>query len=426
MEHTRAKADELRKAGLFEQAVSEYARVWPDGDIWTGWGYAHCLRKLGRSNEALGIARAVHSLDSTFKFGRSIFAWSLYDVYIRSAAAPDVEVLKAASTIVSLTNDDQAYAPTSAFVITILHVAKLWAGHRDLRVLEWLDRLDVNNLPVSPGKGTDDKGRVKELASRKEQYYSLRTRALERLGRWQDCLDTSMRALSECVPLHHDNEIWFRRRIALAKLELGQANEAVAELQQLADRKPVGFLHTDVASAAWNAGDHGLAFKHALNALTAPQDIGFKLDAVNMVAKVLWERGELEDARTHLALCLAVRQERGWNVPQELAAQATEWAPLRTADSSALLRELRPLWQQWSHESTPQFTGTVTKLLPHGHAGFIRADDGKDYYFDVRDWKARNAKPVELTKVKFTTKTGFDRKRQRSTVCACDIQPITN
>src|SRR5207244_5406340 len=63
---TRAKADELRKGGLFDEAAPEYAAIWPDGDKWTGWGYAFCLRKLGRSQDALRVAREVHMLDPAF------------------------------------------------------------------------------------------------------------------------------------------------------------------------------------------------------------------------------------------------------------------------------------------------------------------------------------------------------------------------
>lgn len=122
---TRAKADELRKAGLLDDAVSEYSHLWPDGDPWTGWGYAHCLRKLGRSKEALAVAREVHSLDPEFVLGRSIYAWSLYDVHIKGMDAPEPEVLKAAQQVVGLAGSgDKAYVPTSALVITVLKVAK--------------------------------------------------------------------------------------------------------------------------------------------------------------------------------------------------------------------------------------------------------------------------------------------------------------
>ena len=423
-QNSRAKADELRKSGRFAEAATEYALLWHDGDPWTGWGYAHCLRKLRRSNEALDVARDVHALDPDFRFGRSIYAWTLYDVHIRGATAPDPEVLRAAQTIVRLTNDEQAYAPTSAFAITVLHMAKLWAKNgRDLRVLEWLDKLDVNRLPLEPGKGLDERGREQELASRKEHYYSLRTHSLERLGRWQQCLDTATRALSECGRLHHDNDIWFARRIALAKQGLGRPQEALAELQQLAERKQAPFLHTDVAAAAWDAGDYASTFKHALHAVVAPQDIGFKLEAVRLIAEVLWQRGEAEHARNHLCLCLAVRESKGWKTTEDLTKLASSWdVSGRGRDPDTILRALGPLWERWMEELTPRLTGIITKMLPNGHAGFIRGDDGGDFYFDTREWKERRSKPAEGVHVTFATRRGFDRKRQRSTTVACEVK----
>lgn len=421
---SRAKADELRKSGRFEEASAEYALLWPDGDIWTGWGYAHCLRKAGRCKEALEIAKAVHSLDADFRLGRSIYAWTLYDVYIRGSTSPEPEVLKAGQTVVQLKNDNQAYAATSALAITVLHVAKLWARKgRDLRVLEWLEKLDANRLPLDPGKGADERGRPRELASRKEQYYSLRTHSLERLGRWQECLDTATRALSECGRLHHDNDIWFARRIALAKQRLGKPQEAATELQHLLERKPVAFLHTDIASAAWDAGDYSCAFKHALQALLAPQDVGFKLEAARLMAECLWKRGDEDHARKHLRLCLAVREARGWKLTEDLTKLQSTWelsGPLGGPES--LLEELRPLWERWREELSPRIAGVITRILPSGHAGFIRGEGKRDFYFDARDWKEPKARLSEGIRVTFATKPSFDRKHQRPTVVACEVR----
>lgn len=58
---------------------------------------------------------------------------------------------------------------------------------------------------------------------------------LEVTGR-QLGLDMSSKAISDCGALHHDNDIWFARRIALAKQHLGMPKDAVEELQRLAER----------------------------------------------------------------------------------------------------------------------------------------------------------------------------------------------
>src|SRR6059058_3244434 len=248
----RAKADQLRKAGRFEEAAAEYAALWPDGDLWTGWGYAHSLRKSRRAAEALEVARALYVLDSKFPPGRSVYAWAVYDLCIRTATAPEPEVLKAAHAIIRLSGGEHAYDPTSPFAKTVLRVAKLYASNAaDVRALEWLDKLDVTRLATDPGKRQGDGDREQEFASLREQYYGIRTGSLARLGRWQPCLETAMRAVSECGQLHHDNHVWFARRIALAKQRLGRPQEAFDELQQLAARKPTGFMQADIAAAAW-------------------------------------------------------------------------------------------------------------------------------------------------------------------------------
>jgi tetratricopeptide (TPR) repeat protein len=420
----RAKAETLRKSGQFEEAAAEYAQIWPDGDTWTGWGYAYCLRKLGRLQEALEVAREVYRLKSDFRYGKAIYAWILYDLYIRHAETPNQTLVKAADAIVSLTNDEQAYEATSAFVITVLGMAKLWAAYpRDLRVLEWLDKLDVDRLSTDPGKGTDQRGQERELTSRKEQYYSLKTHSLERLERWQECLEAATRALTDCGALHHDNDVWFARRIALAKQKLGHPEEAVTELERLVDRKQTGFLHTDVAAAAWDAGDKDRTFKHALQSLRAEQEIGFKLEAARLMAEVLWQRGQVEEAREHIRLCVAVRAEKGWKPADDLSSLASKWEVNGKQENAAtLLQRLRLLWDRWSEEISPRMSGVITRILPNGHAGFIRGNNNVDFYFDSREWKERKLKPAAGNRVTFGTKPGFDRKRQRQTTVACDVR----
>jgi tetratricopeptide (TPR) repeat protein len=425
----RARAEDLRKAGRFEEAALEYAALWPDGDRWTGWGLTYCLRKLGRLSEALQVARAVYKLDPNFHLGRSEYARTIYDSQVRRAEEPTAEVLKAAAAILELTNSDpRAYAPTCPLVVTVLRVAKLWAKKgRDIRALEWLDKLDPLRLETKPATGRDRTGQQTECASNREQYYSIRSHALERLDRWPECLEVTLRGIADCGRLHHDNDVWFARRVALAKLHLGQAEEAVTELQQLAARKPLGFFHTDIAVAAHAAGNLALVLAHALQALTARDDIGFKLEAARLLAEVLWARGDTEHARTHVQLCLAVRASRGWKPDEQLTSLARSWDVARTGDSpECLVTKLQPLWKAWSDDLTPRRAGSVWRMLPNGRGGFIRADDSSQFFFHARDWKDRKSSPVQGAKVTFATRPGFDPKRQQATIDACEIRSVAD
>jgi len=425
---SRAKADELRKGGRFDEAAQEYAAIWPDGDKWTGWGYAFCLRKLGRSQDALRVAEELHSIDHTFPMGRSILSWALYDVHARGVDPAEERMRKAAREIVRLTrSDDQRFARTSPFVPTVLRMAKYWAKQgRSNNTLKWLGTLEPARLSSEPFTRKDESGRPREIASPRERYYAGLTRALNQLGRWEECLQASTQALNDCGQLHHGNEVWFRRRIAISKLELGRADEALRELEELATRKPSGFLETDVARSAWALGDHDRTFKHALQALLSPEDIGFKLEAARLLAEVLWRRGEKEAARAHIRLCLTVRSKERWKIPETLKKTATEWeVDQGQVDPNALLGELRPLWEKWREQLAPRRRGTVFRLLPHGKAGFIRAEDGERLFFKARDWQERPSKPAEGIAVTFATRPGFDPKRQVATTEAYDVKPVT-
>jgi tetratricopeptide (TPR) repeat protein/cold shock CspA family protein len=423
----QTKADELRKAGQFDQAAAEYASVWPNGDRWTGYWYAYCLRKAGRHQQAYAVAKEVYAFDPQFKAGQSICAWTLYDVYIRSAESPDPQVLKAAQGIVRLTAGENAYAPTSPLAMSVLRVAKLWAAKpHDLNALQWLDKLDPALLPIEPRRGgVDERGQPRELASFREAYYSIRSRSLAHLGRWEECLQAAEKGLTDCGQLHYGNDVWFARRVALAKQKLGRPQEALAELQRLLVRKPSGFMHTNVAAAAWETRDADTTFKHCLLALLAPDDIGFKLDAVRLMAEVLWQRGEATHARTHLSLCLGVRESREWKASEDIMKLASAWdvsGPRRDPDD--VLRELRPLWKQWGEDLNPRQTGVIQQVFSHGGAGFIRpANSGNDLYFHAREWREHGSKPKVGTHVSFVTRPSFDRKQNRQTTAACDIRP---
>jgi hypothetical protein len=367
-------------------------------------------------------------MEPSFQMGRSILAWALYDVHVRGVDPTEERMRTAAREIISLTqSDEQRYAKTSPFVHTVLRMAKYWEKQsRSLNVLKWLRRLEPARLSTEPFTRTDERGRPQEMASPLERYYSRLTRALQQLRRWEECLQTVTQALTDCGRLHHDNDVWFRRRMALAKLELGRPAEALQELQQLTTRKPSGFLETDVARAAWALEDPDQTFKHAIRALLSPTEIGFKLEAARLVAEVLWRRGEKDAARAHIRLCLAVRGKEGWKIPDTLRKTAAEWdVDQGASDPNALLGELRPLWEKWREQRAPRRRGTVLRMLPHGKAGFIRAEDGERLFFKARDWQEGPSKPSEGTAVTFATRPGFDPKRQVATTEAYDVKPVT-
>jgi len=83
------------------------------------------------------------------------------------------------------------------------------------------------------------KGQLKdmELASDFENWYAYKTKALTKLGEWQECFYLSKEALEKIENFHYSNDIWFSRRVALSKKNLGNTEDTIQELQGILKKK---------------------------------------------------------------------------------------------------------------------------------------------------------------------------------------------
>src|SRR5690606_7224798 len=89
---------------------------------WVGWGYAQCLRKLGRSADALEICRAVYRIDSAFERNRNLYGWCIYDIGIKQVEHEfdEAKYLQAADAITQLTRHEN-YSPYELTVLNVVH-----------------------------------------------------------------------------------------------------------------------------------------------------------------------------------------------------------------------------------------------------------------------------------------------------------------
>ena len=78
-----------------------------------------------------------------------------------------------------------------------------------------VDSLDTECRTIE----VEQKGKKKpmELASSKEDWYAVKTKALFETKNYQECFELSKKALESFEKFHYSNEVWFARRIALSK-----------------------------------------------------------------------------------------------------------------------------------------------------------------------------------------------------------------
>lgn len=394
----KQQASALREQGKHREAVALFRTLWEEHrdqcNEWDGWGYAFSLRKLGHGPEALQVCREALPLNPSLDRLASLCGWCLYDVEMKRSDAEvqqdEPRFLEAAEEILQMGEPGQ-YSPHARTLLRVIDYYRRKPSSPAAKILEWCDRTAPEQLSAVPGRGPDNKGRTVDYASDREKWYACRCKALFDVGRYQECIALAERALAGFPTLHHDNDVWFRWRIALSKAELGQQETAISELQDLLARKKDWFIHHRIAQYLFELGRTDEALKRAIEAVLAPgpSDLGFKWELFLLMGRIYEARGDVDAARRHVLLAAKVRQEQDWAIPPELAQAVGDLSvDVSTGESvQDLYRELRRTCQSQKVAGMPKGSGEVKNLVGGGKAAFIRGDDGQDYYFRIESFQ---------------------------------------
>ncbi|MDR0994811.1 MAG: hypothetical protein LBL81_00810 [Tannerella sp.] len=233
----RQQANALNAVKNYAEALPLYRDLWNGHreacNEWDGWHYAFCLKQTKDYKAALDVCRQAWRLNPAFEPVKSLYAWCIYYTEITSEKVKDeARYFKAAKAVVQLCKQEDTY---SAYTVTLFKVLNYLNGKASFpteQLLTWTALLQPALLDDKAFRFTDRNGKERELASKREQYYMIRSRALLEAGRWDECLQLCEEALEAVKPLHYDNEVWFRWRIGLCYEGKGLYGEALK--QQLA------------------------------------------------------------------------------------------------------------------------------------------------------------------------------------------------
>lgn len=435
MDSRREKATRLRKEGDFENALPLYADLWKGSrDKWDGWGYAHCLRKVGRVTEALDICRDVYRLDRQFAQNNGLYAWCAYDTELKPLVEDDQQasegnILKAAQAVLKLCVQD-TYSP---YTLTILKVVKFLAARptsRAKEILDWLGRLDPVALDSTPFVIPTAGGRTREAPSQLETYHLKRANAFFDLKRFDECLAASDAALATISQFHGNTDHWLKRLRAKALAGLGRLDDAKQQFDELlapGRGQPEWFLLEEAAELEHRRGNVARAWLLLLDAAQQPGDLDKRINLLRYMADILLALGRSRDAADHARLALAVRREQGWRTDDALRETLSRTGVSEDAEltsSRDLLASVRRTWKADVATRFPEFDGAVRALLPNGRAGFVRRSDGQDFYFQMRSVLVDQQEICAGARVRFRVRDSFDTKKQRASQEAFDLRLI--
>lgn len=418
-------AERLRKNGEHARACDLFAQLWqraPDQRI--GWRYAFCLRKMGRLEDAEKVARDALARFPEDIYTRSELGWILYERQLKPARDEGnlERVLHNAKEILNLNQDRLALTVVALAVMQVAKARKNWEV-----LLQWADRLRPEDLGSEP---TVVNG--KRVMPQRESWYVNRARALLELGRHAEARQVAQAGLAE-----FRDEIFLRRTAALALARSGDLAAGIAEMRALLSHPRADwYVKAELAEMEHQAGNHAEAYRLLCDAISDPrQSDEFKVEYFLTMARIALAVGKLDVAAEHIALNKAIRMDRNWGLPVELlklekkvheALQTSKHAwPELPKDTKQLSALCHRRWQEGAREGLQLLHGTV-KPYPEGRQfTYIQREDGGDDVFVL-------VKDLPLTcrrggsRVEFALKTSYDRKKERESVQATHVRPLTD
>jgi tetratricopeptide (TPR) repeat protein len=344
---------------------------------------------------------------------------------IKEKISDEDRFLKAGMGIMKISRQNDQYSPYTLAVFKILNYLSEKPNYPADKIAEWTEKLNPEQLDATPFAFTDKDGNLKEIASKKEQYYMWRTKALLEKGLFDECLKTCQKALDEFEKLHYGNEIWFAWRIALCYEGLEKSDIALEKLIALLNKKKEWFIQKEIAGIYFLRNDLKHALKYAVDSALNSDNSDKKLSLYKLLAGILKGKNQIEEARKHIEWVYHTKRLNDHRIDDETRklVDIFQIDITKNVDMKELKNDLKNIWEKLKYDSQEQFSGVIKSILPNGKAGFVETEGKKSYYFQFRDFKGSHNLIVLGQKVTFFLEEGFDVKKNRKTENATNLKP---
>lgn len=305
----KQKANGLRKAGNFKEALVLYRSLWEEiGDKFDGAGLLHCLRKLELFDEAIVLADELIGKYPNFEWCRNEVIWTYIQGILDrfNEKEPLERIIETAKKIMSL-NPNALVA--KVIIFKVLRSAK--ATNHWEAVNKWVVKIDPDSLSEKPM--TDDSGR--KGWSDRSLWYNYRIKGLVEKGDTKEAINT----VDEILERFPKQQKFFLRLKALANHLLGNFRDSEKIYQNLCSGyKPDWWMLHEYAKVVRDIGRREDALKLMYQAAIGRSKLESMVSLFVDIGMLCKELGKYEEARAHLVLCKHVRNEKGWAVPESI------------------------------------------------------------------------------------------------------------
>jgi len=374
---------------FFKENKQHYPKEQIASDQWLVSNIITSLRKTNNSKYIDVLLNEFNILinEQTDDMILNSYGWSLYDniknnLYNKHQL---LQVIKYPVHLLSLKNSKFSYSIISNIFRLGIKLAKV-NQNQDFEFTNSFCNLFDRNIFTLECYSFEVRGKNTEQASDKEKWYSEKSKSLFELNKFQECFELSDEALDKIDTFHNNNNLWFARRIALSKKELGNIDEAISDLEKIYNKKREWFIQKEIADLYFENNDIENAFNNAIQAINDKGKIEFKIGLLFLLGKILKLQDKSKLAYWHFLLIKRIREENEWKIPNDLTVLLDSLDLNMDSDieKKELIRGLEKYWKAFIAKK--EFLLGTIKIILHnnerGKNGFIISDN-KDYYFTV-------------------------------------------
>lgn len=385
------------------------------------------LYQSKKYEEIISLLGNVKDLSNDSYVIRNYFFWSYYrtrfiieDAFSERNISSTKEFVK--RVIKDYSNEDMLFQ-----IVIMKYIAHEMdkASPNYSAVNDFLDRLNPEILKEDCFKFKDDKGKNRELASDKEKWYSWKTKCLYEMEDYHNCLKFSQLALENIKTFHYDNDVWFKRRIALSKFELNQKDEAIKLLDEIISVKREWFIFAEKGFMLIKMGDKEKGLQYLIQALKMTGPDQMKLKIYNHFMEIFNERKDSDLSKKTRLFIIRIREKNDWPISDENKKFMNDLSlDLKNLHLSDIKKDILDFISREFESIEISTTGKIERMLTEGKTGLIKPDVGESIFFRVKSI-LNNTKGFKIgTPVTYQIIDSFDKVKNQPSKEAVQIRII--
>lgn len=416
---------ELLESSSMEEAFSDYLKILEEATL----NDAFILSNLGRKLRKLGQPQLFVDKINQFDYEdvrkrlhiNNAYLYCLYSVEIARYVYADGTFDKFISAAELITNnceqlntDQFNFNPYVLTVYKVVQVLKHRATTNYHQELKWINKLNPELLPIEPKEIQAQNGKTYEMASYKEFYYQVKTKCLEKVEKFAECIKLCDVALNTFDKLHYRNGLWFSaRKLYCECLQRGK-KEDIENYKDIAEKHNFWYMYHKLANLYFSCGDIDKALYYSCKAILS--DVFDQEKMINLIFDIgmLFENtNNSAKSKCFYEAALYFRSSLGWFIPEELRFAEKEFNLMR--DQQPNIVQLRSYTLDIIKNVDGLKFGVISNINLDKKYGFIKYDGNKSIYFSLKAIKVR---------LRLNEKVYFKIGTVNDKLCAVDIYEI--